>query len=278
VKDANVPKLEGHSHPRYGPELKDFRVNDDFKVFIKNKHDGEKFWAKYISVRELTEARWDLFEDGLLLCIQESIILKQSEVEDVNWNVFLQMVKVKISTPESSDSEIREYPVPTSFQNNIDEYEAYTGPKVKKEHWLRFIEQSGFLQGVQQSVQLSLQIQQEDASDLLGKQKVHAVQADVKKGKVMYECGSEYTGERKNGRRHGQGELTLPNGDVYSGTFVKGKREGYGQHSSHREEHRRGYTHAQVYKGEWKEDMRHGYGQQDFYDGSRFTGTWENGL
>jgi len=33
-----------------------------------------------------------------------------------------------------------------------------------------------------------------------------------------------------------------------------------------------------VYKGDWKDDLRFGYGIQEFYDGSKFEGHWENNL
>ena len=38
-----------------------------------------------------------------------------------------------------------------------------------------------------------------------------------------------YEGERNDaGERHGQGKAVLPNGDVYEGQYVSGKRHGIG--------------------------------------------------
>ena len=39
---------------------------------------------------------------------------------------------------------------------------------------------------------------------------------------------TEYVGEFKDGKFHGQGTLTLPNGDKYLGAFKSGKKHGKG--------------------------------------------------
>jgi len=60
-----------------GPEYKDPRLNEDFLIHIKNKIDGEKFWISYISENPyLNEVRWDLFEDAMLVFLQERIIFE----------------------------------------------------------------------------------------------------------------------------------------------------------------------------------------------------------
>ena len=53
-----------------------------------------------------------------------------------------------------------------------------------------------------------------------------------------------YVGERENGKYHGQGTLTLPDGDKYV--------------------------------GEWKNGKFHGQGTRTLYDGSKFVGIWKD--
>ena len=85
-----MPRVEYNADLKYGPDIRDFRQNEDYRNFIKNKHDGQKFWNKYLSSAGiLTEVRWDLFEDALLLCIHENILLQVEQVKDINWDVFL---------------------------------------------------------------------------------------------------------------------------------------------------------------------------------------------
>ena len=90
IKSVNLPRVEENADFKYGPDSKDFRSREDYSNFIKNKHDGEKFWHKYITPGGiLCEVRWDLFEDGLLLCLHESILIKIDQVKDINWDIFL---------------------------------------------------------------------------------------------------------------------------------------------------------------------------------------------
>ena len=60
-----------------------------------------------------------------------------------------------------------------------------------------------------------------------------------------------YVGEKKDGKRHGQGTLTKPNGDKYVGEFKDGKQDGQGT-----------YTHSdgKKYVGEWKDGYKTGQG------------------
>lgn len=49
-------------------------------------------------------------------------------------------------------------------------------------------------------------------------------------GRVIYTCGSAYIGQRKEQRRHGKGQLIGPEKcDLFEGSFVKGRREGFGK-------------------------------------------------
>jgi len=56
-----------------------------------------------------------------------------------------------------------------------------------------------------------------------------------------------YVGEKKDGKRHGQGKFKWSDGDKYVGEFKDGKRNGQGT-----------YTHSdgRKYVGEWKDGER----------------------
>lgn len=55
-----------------------------------------------------------------------------------------------------------------------------------------------------------------------------------------------YTGQFKNGREHGQGRYTLPNGYTFEGEFKNGKRDGLGVGT---------YANGKVMQGTWKNDQ-----------------------
>jgi len=61
---------------RNGPEFRDPRINEiDYVQYIRNKIDGEKFWVSYVSENpNLQEIRWDLFEEAMLVYLQDHII------------------------------------------------------------------------------------------------------------------------------------------------------------------------------------------------------------
>ena len=56
------------------------------------------------------------------------------------------------------------------------------------------------------------------------------------RGTYLFSSGIKYTGQWKDGKRHGEGTLTSP--------------------------------HAYTYEGEWKSDRMHGYGVQTYSSGS----------
>lgn len=69
--DPSIPVIVGGGTYANGPEYRDPRLNLEYTLFVKNKIDGEKFWVKYVSGStdsntNLTEVRWDLFEDAML--------------------------------------------------------------------------------------------------------------------------------------------------------------------------------------------------------------------
>ena len=70
-------------------------------------------------------------------------------------------------------------------------------------------------------------------------------------GTLTFSDGSSYEGEYRNDKRHGQGTSTKPNGDKYVGEFKDGKQDGQGT-----------YTHSdgKKYVGEWKDGYKTGQG------------------
>ena len=70
-------------------------------------------------------------------------------------------------------------------------------------------------------------------------------------GKFKWSDGDKYVGEFKDGKRNGQGTLTKPNGDKYVGEFRDGEQDGQGT-----------YTHSdgKKYVGEWKDGYKTGQG------------------
>jgi len=65
----------------------------------------------------------------------------------------------------------------------------------------------------------------------------------------------KYTGEWKDGLRHGKGENLFTNGDVYTGEWINGLRHGNGTCV---------FRNGDVYEGEWKNGLEDGEGMETF--------------
>ena len=88
------------------------------------------------------------------------------------------------------------------------------------------------------------------------------------KGIMIYSTGHKYIGEFKNGKRDGQGFLTMPGGRTFEGQFrqnapIKGT-----------------YTcpNGQVYTGTWEFFERNGQGTLKYPDGRFYEGAFKSGL
>ena len=77
-------------------------------------------------------------------------------------------------------------------------------------------------------------------------------------------CFSTYTGQVKNGLRHGQGTYWCAlTGSTYTGQWVAGKREGRGRidySSSHGEESQE----ESYYDGDWVNNQQEGFGMRKY--------------
>lgn len=116
---------------------------------------------------------------------------------------------------------------------------------------------------------------------------------DAENDTITYENGDTYVGEHDGFVPNGEGTLTvLDTGDVYSGTFISGKMNGYGvitygQGDRYEGNLRDGlyygegkYTRADgsTYEGNFLDNMKHGKGIYRWASGSVFIGTYDNEL
>jgi hypothetical protein len=89
-------------------------------------------------------------------------------------------------------------------------------------------------------------------------------------GEWTFLGGAKYVGEFKDGKRNGQGTLTLPNGEKYVGAFRDGVRHGQGTYT---------WPDGRKYVGEYKDGMYNGQGTEYSADGTILqSGIWENGV
>jgi hypothetical protein len=108
----------------------------------------------------------------------------------------------------------------------------------------------------------------------------------------IWDDGSEYTGEKMHGRRHGQGVYKSAFGDVYEGEFKDDQYHGHGMLV---------FQSKATYNGQWFNGMRHGQGiyiypdgktkysggfrdskfdgkgEMTYFDGTKYNGHWQSG-
>lgn len=116
-------------------------------------------------------------------------------------------------------------------------------------------------------------------------------------GKIVFEDGSYYTGEVKNGQPNGTGVLERPSGIKYKGSWLKGLPHGTGEliarHSlvyvgdfNHGAVHGHGKLFYstdseeiyEYYEGEFKNNYEHGMGTVRYKDGKMYKGGWNRGM
>ena len=118
-------------------------------------------------------------------------------------------------------------------------------------------------------------------------------------GVMLYASGDVYSGAWQAGQHHGYGVMeyrarAAEGGEVgrYSGSFVRGERDGQGVYESQdgcryegqwkagqREGQGREWRSGRLlYDGEWKDNERHGFGVAFFAAGGQYQGQWQCGL
>eukprot|EP00347_Sterkiella_histriomuscorum_P016638 403352421 len=255
-----VPIIREQAGYNLGPELRDPRLNEDFLAQIKNKIDGEKFWVSYITENTALQAvRWDLFEDAMLVFLQERVIFEtHNDLTKVNWKLFFTILFQILAHNENEiQSNNPQYPIPC-----VVLYEDGTIYQGQRENGRRH-----------------------------GKGKL-----------TLSERRGIYDGEFHKGKRQGYGVQTSHNIIIPTNDPIgKRKKEKHSSENSHLKQRNHNPNEENlevqfstnsdseeveqvtevpkmIYKGDWKDDMRHGFGIQQFYDGSKYEGQWENNI
>ena len=95
-----------------------------------------------------------------------------------------------------------------------------------------------------------------------------------KKSGLLYiwENGSRYVGEWKDGKKHGQGTYIsgkgVGEGDKYVGEFKGGFKNGQGKYT---------FKDGFGYEGEWKNGNENGMGNLTYPNGDKYIGEFKNG-
>jgi hypothetical protein len=87
-------------------------------------------------------------------------------------------------------------------------------------------------------------------------------------GTFTWVDGTQYVGEYKDDKQHGQGAFTLPDGTQYVGEWKDNKQYGQGTET---------YSSGSQYVGEFKDGKRHGKGTYTFSDGRKYVGEHKDG-
>ncbi|MEM6805722.1 MAG: caspase family protein [Bacteroidota bacterium] len=87
------------------------------------------------------------------------------------------------------------------------------------------------------------------------------------KGKLEYDSGAYYNGLWKADSKHGMGIYTWPNGNVYRGSFQQNRMSGKGNKT---------YKSGDKYIGDFLNGKRQGTGTYYWKDGSSYIGEWVN--
>ena len=80
--------------------------------------------------------------------------------------------------------------------------------------------------------------------------------------------GTSYLGQYKNGKAHGQGKTSWPNGNSHTGSYKKGNADGLGTKI---------WSNGSQYTGHFLDNKRHGQGKYTYLDGRTREGTFVNG-
>ncbi|UJR12890.1 hypothetical protein I4U23_017064 [Adineta vaga] len=86
---------------------------------------------------------------------------------------------------------------------------------------------------------------------------------------VTYSNGNNYTGQLKNGFRHGVGTCHYSNGNKYVGDWIEGDMTGRGVMT---------WYDGDIYVGDWINGKRHGKGDMIWSNGTIYTGDWINDM
>ena len=88
-------------------------------------------------------------------------------------------------------------------------------------------------------------------------------------GSIVYDDGTQYTGEWVNGWRHGRGWCKWKDGRGYAGQWIRGQPEGPGKFT---------WPDGSWYHGEVVNGLRQGRGKLKYANGNVYEGDWEAGV
>lgn len=86
-------------------------------------------------------------------------------------------------------------------------------------------------------------------------------------GKYEWNDGAVYEGEFSEDKINGKGKLVIPKKGTYEGVFVDGKRNGQGTFT---------FSNGDTYNGNWKDDKMSGQGTYTFSNGDIYVGEFSN--
>lgn len=94
---------------------------------------------------------------------------------------------------------------------------------------------------------------------------------------VRFGDGTVYEGDVADGKPHGKGKISYPNGNAYDGSWVEGKITGYGV-GTWKEKNDTGSEYTVTWEGDWQNKTRNGAGLERHSDGFVMLGTWQDGI
>ena len=88
-------------------------------------------------------------------------------------------------------------------------------------------------------------------------------------GPLNYMDGSTYSGQFKDGLRHGKGECVYIDGSCYQGEWKDGVRSGEGVFA---------FADGEIFVGKFQHDVAMGPGTFYYQDGSKYVGNFERNM
>lgn len=89
------------------------------------------------------------------------------------------------------------------------------------------------------------------------------------RGRALYPNGDIYEGEFLSGKRTGRGTYTYQKGDSYSGQWLNNFKDGFGEMK---------YKNKSVFRGNFQNSRRHGEGKLKYPNGDFYSGQWKYGI
>ena len=136
-----------------GPALKDKRRNK----LLKNKLESEQEWKDHFG--NITEVRWDLFEDFFVLVLEKHMKPDSQEIKGINWQFFILKLMQKLAKKATKNEFSLEMPeIPFETEPLL-----YKGKVVAMEDWLDFVQIIGIRDTIKKAAE---KFKTEDTGDI----------------------------------------------------------------------------------------------------------------